>query len=403
MLPPTIFASSQFRAANLVTATRVRRPRRGVLPARGTAAERSSATRRSRGAATFPITILMLALSARSGALAARIGPRLQMTVGPLLVAAGMVLMTRIDAGGDLRGCGPARRRGDRPRAGHHGARPRPRCRRPRTASRACASGVTPRSPCRLAGGRRRPLLAAGITSATYLVPAELSDGFRTAMVIHPGAGRPRRVDRLPRGSPRGAPEEERGARGRHPVVLRRRGHPLDSLPPARGAAEGDADRAALVPRAGNARDPLAGGPVGSRRWNVTDADMVDAGRPIEFPGHSCHESTEPGVRTAARSSRGRLPGTPPDPPRCAWSRCGRMPTSRGVNLRPRYRRAPRSAWRCCASMRPGGGGEEPDDDSSGVRAPSAPTARSRGAPARPGRVQRAGGDRAPRDAAVRG
>ena len=41
----------------------------------------------------------MLALSARSGALAARIGPRLQMTVGPLLVAVGILLMTGIEAG----------------------------------------------------------------------------------------------------------------------------------------------------------------------------------------------------------------------------------------------------------------------------------------------------------------
>ena len=37
----------------------------------------------------------MLAFSARSGALSARIGPRLQMTVGPLIVAAGLVLLTR--------------------------------------------------------------------------------------------------------------------------------------------------------------------------------------------------------------------------------------------------------------------------------------------------------------------
>jgi len=51
------------------------------------------------GAATVPITIFMLALSARAGALAERIGARLPMTVGPLVVAASLVLMTRIDAG----------------------------------------------------------------------------------------------------------------------------------------------------------------------------------------------------------------------------------------------------------------------------------------------------------------
>ena len=41
----------------------------------------------------------MLSLSARSGALAQRIGPRIPLTVGPLVIAAGMLLMTRIDPG----------------------------------------------------------------------------------------------------------------------------------------------------------------------------------------------------------------------------------------------------------------------------------------------------------------
>lgn len=50
------------------------------------------------GTATLPITIFMMLLSARSGALAARIGPRLQMTAGPLLCAAGLLLTLRIDA-----------------------------------------------------------------------------------------------------------------------------------------------------------------------------------------------------------------------------------------------------------------------------------------------------------------
>jgi MFS family permease len=41
----------------------------------------------------------MLVLSARSGALAQRIGPRIPLTAGPLLIAAGMLLMTRIGPG----------------------------------------------------------------------------------------------------------------------------------------------------------------------------------------------------------------------------------------------------------------------------------------------------------------
>ncbi len=48
------------------------------------------------GAATMPITLAMLLLSARAGALAERIGPRIPMTVGPLLVATAMLLLTRI-------------------------------------------------------------------------------------------------------------------------------------------------------------------------------------------------------------------------------------------------------------------------------------------------------------------
>ncbi|NJC69892.1 DHA2 family efflux MFS transporter permease subunit [Planosporangium thailandense] len=52
------------------------------------------------GLALLPVTVIMLVLSARSGALAARIGPRLQMSVGPIVVAAGMILYTRIGAGG---------------------------------------------------------------------------------------------------------------------------------------------------------------------------------------------------------------------------------------------------------------------------------------------------------------
>lgn len=50
------------------------------------------------GSALLPLTVLMLLLSARAGALAQRIGPRLPMTLGPLLCAAGVLLMLRIGA-----------------------------------------------------------------------------------------------------------------------------------------------------------------------------------------------------------------------------------------------------------------------------------------------------------------
>lgn len=47
------------------------------------------------GTALLPTTVLMLLLSARSGRLAARIGPRLQMSVGPVVVGAGLALLAR--------------------------------------------------------------------------------------------------------------------------------------------------------------------------------------------------------------------------------------------------------------------------------------------------------------------
>ncbi|MGA8416596.1 MAG: MFS transporter [Candidatus Dormiibacterota bacterium] len=53
------------------------------------------------GASLLPITFMMFALSSRSGALSARIGPRLQMSAGPLVVAAGLALFARINAGGN--------------------------------------------------------------------------------------------------------------------------------------------------------------------------------------------------------------------------------------------------------------------------------------------------------------
>ncbi len=53
------------------------------------------------GTSLLPLTVVMLALSARSGALATRIGPRLQMSVGPVVVGAGMVLLRLIGPSGN--------------------------------------------------------------------------------------------------------------------------------------------------------------------------------------------------------------------------------------------------------------------------------------------------------------
>ena len=51
------------------------------------------------GAALLPVTMLMLVLSPPAGLLSQRVGPRWPMTLGPLVMAAGLLLFLRIDPG----------------------------------------------------------------------------------------------------------------------------------------------------------------------------------------------------------------------------------------------------------------------------------------------------------------
>jgi MFS family permease len=51
------------------------------------------------GAATLPITLLLLTLSTPSGAIAQRIGPRIPLTIGAVLAGAGLLLMAQIHPG----------------------------------------------------------------------------------------------------------------------------------------------------------------------------------------------------------------------------------------------------------------------------------------------------------------
>lgn len=52
------------------------------------------------GIASLPVTLLLITLSGPAGALAQRIGPRVPLTVGPLVGAAGLVLLHRVHPGG---------------------------------------------------------------------------------------------------------------------------------------------------------------------------------------------------------------------------------------------------------------------------------------------------------------
>jgi EmrB/QacA subfamily drug resistance transporter len=51
------------------------------------------------GLSTLPITVIMLFLAARGGALATRIGPRIPMTVGPLVMSVGVAWLSRLGPG----------------------------------------------------------------------------------------------------------------------------------------------------------------------------------------------------------------------------------------------------------------------------------------------------------------
>ena len=104
MLPLEIFRSRQFTAANLVTFIVYAglsitffllvihlQQVLGYSPLQA-------------GTATLPVTGLMLALSSRAGQLADRIGPRLPMTAGPLGIAAGLALLSRVQEGATYAG-----------------------------------------------------------------------------------------------------------------------------------------------------------------------------------------------------------------------------------------------------------------------------------------------------------
>ncbi|TVZ03989.1 DHA2 family efflux MFS transporter permease subunit [Trebonia kvetii] len=186
MLPLGVFRSRQFSAANAVTFV--------VYGALGGALflvpvvlqEVSGYSPLAAGAALLPLTVIMLLLSARSAALSARIGPRLQMTVGPLLIAAGMLLFTRVQGDGNyvtevlpavlVLGLGLA-------------TNVAPLTATALSAAPAEHSGIA--SAVNNDVARSASLIAvavlptlAGLTGDAYLHPAALTQGFHTAMTI---------------------------------------------------------------------------------------------------------------------------------------------------------------------------------------------------------------------------
>ena len=99
LVPPALFANPVFSAANVATLL-IYGPLSVVflvlvLQLQTVAGFSPVAA----GTALLPLTVIMLLFSARVGALAGRIGPRLPMTVGPLVSACGLLLLLRIGPG----------------------------------------------------------------------------------------------------------------------------------------------------------------------------------------------------------------------------------------------------------------------------------------------------------------
>ncbi|MFD4458402.1 MFS transporter [Nocardia sp. NPDC058480] len=99
LVPPSLFRSRVFTAANLVTLL-VYAALGGVffllvLQLQLVAGYSPMAS----GAAGLPVTLLMLVLSAPAGRWAQRHGPRIPMTIGPLLAAGGVFALQRIGPG----------------------------------------------------------------------------------------------------------------------------------------------------------------------------------------------------------------------------------------------------------------------------------------------------------------
>jgi EmrB/QacA subfamily drug resistance transporter len=186
MLPLGIFRSGQFTAVNVVTFI--------VYGGMGVqffllvvdlqvVAGYSSIVA---GTALLPVTILLLLLSSRSGALAQRVGPRRPMTVGLVLASGGMLLLTRVGAGASYaRDVLPAVVLFALGLAGVVAPLTATVLASAEVRHAGVASGVN--NAVARAGG----LLAvaavpslAGLGGAAYADPARFGSGFRTAMVV---------------------------------------------------------------------------------------------------------------------------------------------------------------------------------------------------------------------------
>jgi EmrB/QacA subfamily drug resistance transporter len=138
------------------------------------------------GIALLPLTVVMLLFSARSGRLATRIGPRLQMSVGPMIVGVGLVLLSRVGTDTSyltgvlpavlVFGLGLATTVAPLTATALSSA----------PAEHAGMASAVNNDVARVGGLLAVAVLPAltGITGSSYLHPVQLAHGFRTATIV---------------------------------------------------------------------------------------------------------------------------------------------------------------------------------------------------------------------------
>ncbi len=189
MLPLSIFRVRQFAATNAVTFIVYAALTGATFLLPVTLQIVSGYSPLESGLALLPLTLIMLGLSARSGLLASRIGPRLQMSVGPVVVGIGLGMLVLATHGSSyflyvlpavlVFGLGLA-------------ITVAPLTATAMSSAPSEHSGIA--SAVNNDVARFGGLLAvavlpalAGITGTAYLNPSELAAGFRTAVLISAG------------------------------------------------------------------------------------------------------------------------------------------------------------------------------------------------------------------------
>jgi EmrB/QacA subfamily drug resistance transporter len=101
MLPLSLFRSHTFTAANLTTLTVYAGLGSAMFLLAITLQQALGYSPLASGAALLPVTLLLLVLSPSAGRLSQRFGPRIPLSVGPAVVAVGLLLFLRVRLNGD--------------------------------------------------------------------------------------------------------------------------------------------------------------------------------------------------------------------------------------------------------------------------------------------------------------